>query len=569
MQFCCVSLFSLVTVMTPWMLSAAELVIMLVLYFAIVSEPMESFKDSSGITHDHFSKKYYLDVLICSVVRVALLSISYAFAFARYRPYYITAWITSLILIPYAIVRAALSELDPLGPTLALILTLILFSVVHLIVAHATMKRLQRRLNMGLSGFDSPWDEEDWVMDSSNTADAIHQLFINADDDIPRDMLTDSDSKFIELDGLSVHYKEAFPFEDEQGSPTQDPSFAVLLIHGFGGGVFAWRNVMVPLAETCRCRVVAFDRPAFGLTARPKSDDMINSPYALRSQQSLVLNLCDKLGIKKVMIVAHSDGCILALMCGAALNPLNTTIPHRISEKTRKLLRAGSAQKRDGGPIMIGLPIRRAFSDSHDKPLADVPEEQDDDLESGNSPTVDAILKPSAHLGLSILTMVFLHPDLHVDDGPSFTNLLRQSKIARKVLRPLLRSDIGEVSNRKAWHDTSKLTKEILELYKAPLRIRGWDSALCAYTKERRAVSNEDIKRLTQKVVGLPLLIVTGEKDRIVPPERAAAIAEELHAEHRSVLPDCGHLSHEEVPHVLLDTLIAYVRHICELYEDL
>ena len=102
-----------------------------------------------------------------------------------------------------------------------------------------------------------------------------------------------------------------------------------------------------------------------------------------------------------------------------------------------------------------------------------------------------------------------------------------------------------------------------------PLRICGWDSALVAYTKEQRTVSNEDIKKLTQRVIGLPLLVVTGEKDRIVPPERAAAIAEELHAEHRSVLPNCGHLSHEELPNVLLDNLIAYVRHICELYEDL
>jgi len=120
---------------------------------------------------------------------------------------------------------------------------------------------------------------------------------------------------------------------------------------------------------------------------------------------------------------------------------------------------------------MIGLPIRRAFSESHDRRLTNVPEESNVDLESGSSPTVDAILKPSTHFGLTILTMVLLHPDLSTDEGPSFTNLLRQSKIARKVLRPLLRSDIGEVSNRKAWYDTSKLTKEILELYKMPLRM--------------------------------------------------------------------------------------------------
>ena len=570
MQFCCVSLFSLVTVMTPWMLSAAELVIMLVLYFTVVLESVKSIKDSN-IVHDHFKMSENLnDIVICSVVRVILLSISYAFAFKRYRPYYIIAWLTSLVLIPYAIIKAILINRNPVGETLALILISILFSVVHVIVAHATMKRLQRRMNMGLSGFDSPWDEEDWVMngsvDSYNTTDAIQELFLSADDDIPRDVLTDLDSKFIDCDGLSVHYKEEYP-EDNGHSARLDSNFAVVLIHGYGGGVFAWRNVMKPLAETCRCRVIAFDRPAFGLTARPKCDETSKNPYTLQSQQSLVLDLCSRLGIKRAMLVAHSDGCMLALMLGAALNPLNNNIPRRISDKTRRLLKSGSSQKREGSShVMIGLPIRRSVSEVHDKDLTDVPEEVD--LESGNSPSADVVLRP-AHSGLSILTMVFLHPDLSCDDGPSFTNLLRQSKIARKVLRPLLRSDIGEVASRRAWYDTSKLTKEILDLYKSPLRIRGWDSALVAYTKERKMVTNEQIKLLTQRVVGLPMLVVTGEKDRIVPPEKAAAIAEDLRAEHRDVLSNCGHLSHEEVPDVLLQTLAAYVHHICELYEGL
>ena len=40
---------------------------------------------------------------------------------------------------------------------------------------------------------------------------------------------------------------------------------AIVLVHGFGAGVFAWRHVMQPLADAAGCRVIAFDRPAFGL----------------------------------------------------------------------------------------------------------------------------------------------------------------------------------------------------------------------------------------------------------------------------------------------------------------
>lgn len=39
---------------------------------------------------------------------------------------------------------------------------------------------------------------------------------------------------------------------------------AIMLVHGFGAGAFAWRNIMQPLADSAGCRVIAFDRPAFG-----------------------------------------------------------------------------------------------------------------------------------------------------------------------------------------------------------------------------------------------------------------------------------------------------------------
>lgn len=38
----------------------------------------------------------------------------------------------------------------------------------------------------------------------------------------------------------------------------------IVLVHGFGAGVFAWRHIMQPLAQKCGCRVIAFDRPGFG-----------------------------------------------------------------------------------------------------------------------------------------------------------------------------------------------------------------------------------------------------------------------------------------------------------------
>lgn len=42
----------------------------------------------------------------------------------------------------------------------------------------------------------------------------------------------------------------------------------IVLVHGFGAGVFAWRHILQPLAQKCGCRVIAFDRPGFGASSR-------------------------------------------------------------------------------------------------------------------------------------------------------------------------------------------------------------------------------------------------------------------------------------------------------------
>lgn len=49
------------------------------------------------------------------------------------------------------------------------------------------------------------------------------------------------------------------PVTQAAGSDT-----GIVLIHGYGGGTFSWRHIMGALARTCGCRVIAFDRPAFG-----------------------------------------------------------------------------------------------------------------------------------------------------------------------------------------------------------------------------------------------------------------------------------------------------------------
>lgn len=129
---------------------------------------------------------------------------------------------------------------------------------------------------MGLAGFGLPLEEGEDVWLSVRRPD-LEDVTKTSDggvpdttDDVPPELLADDDSKFVELEpGLKVHYKEvAPPTVPTAGGPAfgdgNCATTGIVLVHGFGGGVFSWRHIMEALAMQCQCRVVAFDRPAFG-----------------------------------------------------------------------------------------------------------------------------------------------------------------------------------------------------------------------------------------------------------------------------------------------------------------
>ena len=101
---------------------------------------------------------------------------------------------------------------------------------------------------------------------------------------VPAETLVDEDSKFLEVNGINVHYKIY-----GQGEPV------FILMHGFGASLFSWHQVTTPLAQYGT--VIAYDRPAFGLTERPMEWDGEN-PYSQDSQIELVIGLLDTLDIE-------------------------------------------------------------------------------------------------------------------------------------------------------------------------------------------------------------------------------------------------------------------------------
>jgi pimeloyl-ACP methyl ester carboxylesterase len=119
---------------------------------------------------------------------------------------------------------------------------------------------------------------------------------------VPPEQLADPDSHFASLNGLRVHYKTA-----GQGQP------AMLLLHGLAASFFSWREVIRPLAEYGT--VVAFDRPAFGLTSRPLAGRWLGrNPYSPEAQADFTVALLDHLAIEQAVLVGSSLGGMVATL---------------------------------------------------------------------------------------------------------------------------------------------------------------------------------------------------------------------------------------------------------------
>lgn len=291
----------------------------------------------------------------------------------------------------------------------------------------------------------------------------------NGADLMPSD-LADADSLFVEIDGLSVHYKER-----GQGNPV------FVLLHGFGASLFSWREVMVPLSVYGQ--VIAYDRPAFGLTERPMPGNWQGeNPYGVPAQVEMLAGLMDVLGVDKAILVGNSLGGTIAM-----------NFALKYPERVQALILVDPAvYNSGGGPQWI-------------KPLLGTPQMN--------------------HLGPLIARRI-------LNSGPELLEL--------------------------AWHDPTKLTSEVVASYRQPLQIENWDRALWELTK---APGGVDLPAHLGEF-NLPVLVVTGDDDRIVPTADSIRLAGELPGAELVVIPAAGHVPQEEQPGKFMESILDFlVRH--------
>jgi pimeloyl-ACP methyl ester carboxylesterase len=278
---------------------------------------------------------------------------------------------------------------------------------------------------------------------------------------LPPQALADADSQFIEINGLDVHVKTV-----GQGEPV------FVLLHGFGASLYSWQPVMEPFSQYGT--IIAFDRPAFGLTERPLSWEGQN-PYSPEAQVALVIGLLDHFVVQHAILVGNSAGGTVAMQVALAY-------PERVSA----LILVDPAVYAGGGaPSWI-------------RPLLGTPQMR--------------------HLGPLVARQIQAR-------GPQLIEL--------------------------AWHDPSRLAPETIALYQKPLQVENWDKALWEFTLASQASGLPD--RLAEFT--LPVLVITGDDDRIVPTADSIRLAGELPNASLVVIPQAGHVPHEERPDLFMQAV--------------
>lgn len=132
-------------------------------------------------------------------------------------------------------------------------------------------------------------------------------------------------------------------------------------------------------------------------------------------------------------------------------------------------------------------------------------------------------------------------------------NLPQLQRVGPLLVRNI--ADSGMELLRTAYHDQTKLTPETIAAYRQPLRVNNWDAALWQFTAA--ANPRQFVPRLAE--LKMPVLVITGDDDRVVPTASSLRLAQEIPNAKLAVLEKCGHLPQEECPQEFMQAVKTFL----------
>eukprot|EP00892_Ulva_mutabilis_P009595 jgi/Ulvmu1/7007/UM033_0065.1 len=376
---------------------------------------------------------------------------------------------------------------------------------------------------------------------------------------------------------------------------------AIALYHGFGANLWSWANVQQEIADSTGAAVVSHDMPGFGLTERVRSAsaytlqrngdigralaaDALSSAAGPGMSSSVDGRRPEATGVhsssgaavaaagarrRPVVLVGHSLGAAgvassfvqdptgvdgLVLVAPAIMvSPFSVTPKLRsrqvMSEQScHRLLEEYDLQPAEAAADSSG--------DSNDQPRR-------------GRPVVGAVLRQAQRV-LVPLMFWLIRPAMFV------------------VLRSLVRmKSFWERGLKSCYFDTAKLSEDIVYYYRLPQLMQGWEVGILRFLQARFMASenwkstdaaakpqraspsgaeyvtkdNSLLARFEQTVkdTGVPVLIVHGEQDTLVPISNSCRLAAVIQAPLVKI-SGCGHTPAEEMPAIFVEEVSRFMK---------
>ena len=158
------------------------------------------------------------------------------------------------------------------------------------------------------------------------------------------------------------------------------------------------------------------------------------------------------------------------------------------------------------------------------------------------------VLEMYAQAPERVRALVLLAPAITGDVGapPQLRALLNTRPLRRIAPRAVerLAGEVTRARSTRSWADPSRATDEDLAPYRDLLRVEGWSRGLW---EVMTAEPPPDLRPVLRSI-RVPTLVVTGAQDRTIAPRWGRWVAATVPGGRFALLPDCGHVPHQERP---------------------
>jgi len=301
----------------------------------------------------------------------------------------------------------------------------------------------------------------------------------------------DEDSLFQQVGRARVHYK---------ARSAAQPRAAAALLHGFGANEGSYQLVLGGLAAGLDAVVVAPDAPGFGLTSRGADIGQYSLAVSAVQAMAVLSRAAHPLPpAAPRLLIGHSLGALTAVRAAAAAP-------------------AGSV----AALVLVAPAIPGGAA-----PLAPVVDTERAVRSPGAQPR-----SARAAAAATALRLV----------GPLLTALLRMAVRSRRFWERSLAAVRG---------DGAVPPPPLLAAYRRPGLVRGWEAGMLRFvaarlTDEPMEPAAAELARLAAS--GVRVLIVHGERDRVVPPANSRLLAACVPGSCLELMAGIGHCPQEEAP---------------------